>query len=239
MLRRGVVGQCLSGRTAVDCTRGGRVHTPNTTTNKCVGDIVFRRVSFDSVVLFLHFISFVWCGAGVHEPHVEGGGQLRRRWFSSQPVSLGDWTQVFRLGSRCFAHWAISWAFLLYFTFLFYWFIHLFYIYGCLPVCLCLVPEEVRRGLHVSWSWSYKVGAGTELGSSVRAAVSSRLIVSLRQQEVTQIGFECLIVYLSLLGMWKYRPVHHTLFSFFLFCSLAVKCRALHSTTGRQPQLCY
>lgn len=128
MLRHGVVDQCLPVRAAVDCTRGGRVHTPIPTTSKCAGDIVFRRVSFSSVVLFLHLTSFVGYGAGVHIPYVEVVGS------PLLTVSLGDWTRVFKLGSRCFTHWAISWAFLFYFTFLFYWFIHIFYIYGCLLV---------------------------------------------------------------------------------------------------------
>lgn len=60
------------------------------------GDIVFRRVSFSSVVLFLHLTSFVGCGAGVHVPHVEVVGSplptCQSRGLNS---GLQAWQQMF------------------------------------------------------------------------------------------------------------------------------------------------
>lgn len=122
MLRHGVVGQCLPEHGEAGFTLP---FLPQTS----VLVIQFSE-EFHSVLLFYFYILlFLWDVGQVCMCHV-----WRSLVLPFQPVSLGDWIRVFKLGSRCFTHWAISWAFLLYFTFLFYWFIHLFYIYGCLLV---------------------------------------------------------------------------------------------------------
>lgn len=132
MLRHGVVGQCLPVRAAVDCTRGGRVHTPIPTTSKCAGDTVFRRVSFSSVVLFLHLTLFVGRGAGVHVPRVEVVGSplpTCQSWGLNS--GLQAWQQMFYPLSHL-----MSLPTLFYFSFLLvYSFILHIWVFACKFLC--------------------------------------------------------------------------------------------------------
>lgn len=79
------MGQCLPARAAVDCTRGGQGHTPNTATSKHVGDS-FQNSFIQFCCFIFTFYFFVGCGAGV--PRVEVGGQLHRCWFSPSNLSV-------------------------------------------------------------------------------------------------------------------------------------------------------
>lgn len=105
------------------------------------GDIVFRRVSFSSVVLFLHLTSFVGCGAGVHVPHVEVVGSPLPTY---QSRGLNSGLQARQQMFYPLSH-LMSLPTLFYFSFLLvYSFILHIWVFACKCVCAWCLRSSKR-----------------------------------------------------------------------------------------------